>query len=169
MRRSTAVVVLSFAGFLKAQDLPPAPAETLTGQKVEFPSAARGASIVCVLAFSHEAGDKYHPWMDALARDGFNAWAVVNIEAAPALVRGMIRASLRKNTPQPQQSRTLVVTRDAKLWKQALKVGDDKLPVVALLDEAGRVLWTQEALYTPEVYEQDKPHIQAARRGGDEK
>ena len=43
MRRWTAVVVFSFATFLKAQDLPPAPAETLTGQNVEFPSVARGA------------------------------------------------------------------------------------------------------------------------------
>src|ERR1700733_287451 len=83
-----------------AESVPVTQAETLTGQKLEFPSALAGKPAVCVFGFSKEAGDRTKTWMTRLTQDGVSAWSVANLESAPALVRGMIRGSMRKGTPQ---------------------------------------------------------------------
>ena len=81
-----------------AEDLPVTPAETLSGQKLEFPSALAGKIAVCVFGFSKEAGVRTKTWMTRLSQDGINSWSIANLEKAPAMVRGMIRSSMRKGT-----------------------------------------------------------------------
>jgi len=54
------VLALLAAGWspAAAENLPVTQAETLTGQKLEFPLALAGKPAVCVFGFSREAGDK---------------------------------------------------------------------------------------------------------------
>jgi hypothetical protein len=150
-----------FAAFCRAADgnLPVTPAETLAGRKLEFPTALAGKPAVCVFGFSKEAGDRTKVWMTRLSQDGINAWSVAELEAAPALVRGMIRSSMRKGTPQPLLERSLILTKDAKAWKHAVAAKQDNLPVVVLLDGAGRVLWTYEGLFDDERYRELKTKL----------
>jgi hypothetical protein len=54
---------------------------------------------VCVFGFTKEAGDKTKVWMTKLNDDGLPVWSIAELESAPALVRGMIRGSMRKGTP----------------------------------------------------------------------
>lgn len=145
-----------------AENLPVTPAETLTGQRLEFPSALAGKPAVCVFGFSKEAGDRTKVWMTRLSQDGINAWSVANLEGAPGLVRGMIRSGMRKGTPQPLLERSLIMTKDEKAWKHALESKHDNLPVVVLLDATGRVLWTYEGLVGDEPYRELKTRLEAA-------
>jgi hypothetical protein len=92
---------LVVASCVAAENLPVTEAEALSGQKVEFPTALAGMPAICVFGFSKEAGDKTKVWMTKLNDQGVKAWSVANLEGAPALVRGMIRSSMRKGTPQP--------------------------------------------------------------------
>jgi hypothetical protein len=142
-----------------AESLPVTPAETLTGHKLSFPTALAGKPAVCVFGFSKEAGDRTKDWMARLSNDGVNAWSVADLEGAPALVRGMIRSSMRKGTPQALLEHSLVVTKDEKAWKNALGAKDDKLPVVAVLDAAGNVIWTYEGLLGDEAYSELKAKL----------
>jgi len=145
-----------------AENLPVTPAETLTGQKLEFPTALAGKPVVCVFGFSKEAGDRTKVWMMRLSQDGINAWSVANLESAPALVRGMIRSSMRKGTPQPLLERSLILTKEEKAWKRALGVKQNNLPVVVLLDAAGHPLWTHEGLFSEESLREVKTRFDAA-------
>jgi hypothetical protein len=145
-----------------AENLPVTQAETLTGQKLEFPTALAGKPAVCVFGFSREAGDRTKVWMTRLSQDGVNSWSVANLEAAPALVRGMIRGSMRKGTPQPLLERSLIMTKDEKAWKRAVEAKHDNLPVVVLLDATGRLLWTYEGLFGDEPYRELKARLEAA-------
>lgn len=158
------VVALLAAGWSSAaaQNLPVTPAETLAGQKLEFPSALAGKPAVCVFGFSKEAGDRTKVWMTRLSQDGINAWSVANLEGAPGLVRGMIRSGMRKGTPQPLLERSLIMTKHEKAWKHALESKHDNLPVVVLLDATGRVLWTYEGLVGDEPYRELKTRLEAA-------
>src|SRR6202140_3928570 len=106
--------------FPTAENLPMTQAETLAGQKLEFPAALAGKAAVCVFGFSKEAGDRTKVWMTRLSQDGINSWSIANLEGAPALVRGMIRSSMRKGTPPPLLERSLIMTKDEKAWKHAL-------------------------------------------------
>jgi len=145
-----------------AENLPVTPAETLAGQKLEFPTALAGKPAVCVFGFSKEAGDRTKVWMTRLSQDGINAWSVADLQGAPALVRGMIRSSMRKGTPPQLLERSLILTKDEKAWKHAVEVKHDNLPVVVLLDATGRVLWTYEGSFGDEPYRELKTRFEAA-------
>ncbi len=145
-----------------AESLPVTQAETLTGQKLEFPSALAGKPAVCVFGFSKEAGDRTKIWMTRLSQDGVNAWSVANLESAPALVRGMIRGSMRKGTPQPLLERSLILIKDEKAWKRAVGASQNNLPVVVVFDASGHPLWTYEGLFSEEPLHELKTRLDAA-------
>jgi hypothetical protein len=145
-----------------AENLPVTPAETLAGQKIEFPTAVVGKPSVCVFGFTKEAGDRTKVWMTRLSQDGINSWSIANLERAPALVRGMIRSSMRKGTPAPLLERSLILTKDENAWKQAVGAKQDNLPVVVLLDAKGSVLWTYEGLFGDEPYRELKSKLEVA-------
>jgi hypothetical protein len=161
----------SFLAFLAAgwslamaENLPMTPAETLAGQKLEFPAALTGKAAVCVFGFSKEAGDRTKVWMTRLSQDGINSWSIANLERAPAMVRGMIRGGMRKGTPPHLLERSLILTKDEKAWKQAVGAKQDNLPVVVLFDATGRILWTYEGLFAVEQYQELKTRLDAATR-----
>lgn len=155
------LMILAACSSVAAENLPVTQAETLAGQKLEFPTALAGKPAVCVFGFSKEAGDRTKAWMTRLSQDGLNAWSVADLEAAPALVRGMIRGSMRKSTPQPLLERSLILTKDEKAWKHAVGAKQDNLPVVVLLDGKGQILWTYEGLFGDESYRELKTRMEA--------
>jgi hypothetical protein len=165
----TALILLA-CGFAcladAAGNLPLTPAETLSGQKLEFPTAALGKPAIYVFGFSKAAGDKVKPWMTRLSQDGIDCWSIANLEGAPSLVRGMIRSSMRKGTPESLLARSLVMTKDAKAWKQALGVKQDNAPVAVLVDALGQVLWTYEGPFGEEPYHELKTRFEDAANPG---
>ena len=163
---SALLVVATFAalgGVASAASLPVTPAESLSGNKVDFPSALAGKSAVCVFGFSKEAGDRTKEWMTRLNQDGVNAWSIANLEKAPMFVRGMIRGSMRKGTPAGQFDHSLVMTKDAKAWEKAVGCKAESLPVVVVFDSAGRIVWTYEGRIEDQSYKELKQRLEAAR------
>jgi len=142
-----------------AENLPVTPAESLDNQKLQFPTALAGMPAVCVFGFTKEAGDRTKVWMTKLNDGGIPAWSIADLEAAPSLVRGMIRGSMRKGTPQPLLKRSLIMTKDDEAWRAALGVKQENLPVVVLLDAAGKVVWTHEGLYDDETAAEVKKRL----------
>jgi|HubBroStandDraft_4_1064222.scaffolds.fasta_scaffold214334_1 hypothetical protein len=161
------VFALLFVGWSSAgtENLPVTSAETLAGQKVEFPAALAGKPAVCVFGFSKEAGDRIKVWMNRLTQDGINAWSVANLEGAPVLVRGMIRSSMRKGTPQAQLAHSLVMTKDAKVWKLAVGAKQDNLPTVVVFDSTAQMQWKYEGLFGDEAYRELKTRLERAMQG----
>ena len=102
--------------------------------------------------------------MGRLSQDGIDAWSIANLEKAPAMVRGMIRGSMRKGTPAARLDHSLIMTKDEKLWRQALGVKEDNLPVVVLVDPSGQIVWTYEGVLSDEAYEQLKSRLASSRR-----
>ena len=145
-----------------AENLPVTPAESLDNQKLQFPTALAGMPAVCVFGFTKEAGDRTKLWMTKLNDSGIQAWSIADLEAAPSLVRGMIRSSMRKGTPQLLLKRSLIITKDDKAWRAALGVKQENLPVVVLLDAAGKALWTHEGLYDDETAAELKKRLAEA-------
>jgi hypothetical protein len=154
--------LLAACSFAAAQNLPVSPAETLSGDKIEFPTALSGKPAVCVFGFSKEGGDRTKVWMTRLHQESLNAWSVAELENAPAFVRGMIRGSMRKGTPDQFHSHSLILTKDAQAWKHALGARQDNLPVVVLLDAVGKILWTYEGVFADEPYRELKAKLESA-------
>ncbi len=155
-------IVFAFVALAAAAQLPVTPAESLSGQKLEFPTALAGKTAVCVFGFSKEAGDRSKVWMTRLTQDGINAWSIANLEKAPSMIRGMIRGSMRKATPASQLEHSLILTKDAKAWEHALGSKQENLPVVALFDGAGQLLWTYEGPFADQPYQELKARLATA-------
>jgi hypothetical protein len=127
------------------QALPNTAGETLSGKSIVLADAVRGHAAVLVVGFSKEAGDGSGGWAKALhadrALDGIAVYQVAIIERAPGLVRGMIKAGMRKGIAPADQDSFVVLVQDEKLWRSYFNVTAEKDPYVALLDAAGQNRW----------------------------
>ena len=127
------------------QQMPATAGETLTGSRIVLAEALKGHSTVLVAAFSRQAGDGCETWWKALHADptmtGVLVYQAAMLEKAPGFVRGLIRSGMRKGLSPAQQESFVVLTQDEKLWRNYLRVDDDRDPYVLLLDPAGRILW----------------------------
>jgi hypothetical protein len=143
-------------------NLPVTSAETLSGHKLEFPTALAGKTAVCVFGFSRGAGERTKAWMTRLNQDGVNSWSIANLEKAPSLVRGMIRSSMRKGTPESLQERSLILTTDEVAWERAIGATHENLPAVVILDRVGHVAWMYEGVFSDRAYAELKGRLEGA-------
>lgn len=152
-----------FAYTLGASPLPGVEGESLTGRKVLLPDAFQGEAAVVVWSFTREAGEQAEKWVAPLARDRVNVYSAAVIEAAPRLIRPMIRAGMRRTSPKPLHDRFLCITRGEKSLRQALEVRNDKLPYVTLLSANGVVVWRHSGPYSEAAAAELTRRLQEAR------
>jgi len=150
---------LCMAQSVVAQNLPVTPAETLDGKKLVFPTALRGSLATCVFGFGQGSSDKVGVWLEALSGDNVNAWSVVNLETVASVARGPIRVSMRVGTPPALRGRSLIIAKDYKEWKKILEIHEDNLPVVALFDGAGKIVWKRRGTFSASIADELKAHI----------
>ena len=145
--------------------------QTLDGKTIVLPDAAAGKVTLLVLGASKKGGDRTGPWKDHFAADfGANANATYYVAAllqkVPGLVRGMIRSGMRGGTPEAARSHVLTSASDEDAWTKYVKMTDDSLPAVLLLDTSGRVLWSYNGTFDPGRYADLKSASVAALQRG---
>ncbi|MGQ9918812.1 MAG: hypothetical protein ACUVS7_15495 [Bryobacteraceae bacterium] len=128
--------------------LPAVEGETLTGRKTLLPDALRGQVSVVVWSFTRDAGGQVEKWMAPLVREQINVYSAAVIEAAPRLIRPMIRSAIRRASAKSLHGRSMCITRGERALREALEVRNDKLPIVTVLDSEGRILWRHAGPYT---------------------
>ena len=145
----------------RGQELPSASAETLDGKHIDFPGALRGSISVVVFGFGRDSSNKSTVWLENLTGEGINAWALVNIESSAAPARMVIRKTMRKGTPATLLGRSLVISKDAKAWKQLLEVSKESLPVVVLFDAEGHIAWKRQGTFSGTIGDELKAQMVA--------
>lgn len=158
-----ALLVCLLALPLCANPLPRAEGESLTGRKTLLPDALRGQVSVIVWSFSREAGEQVEKWVAPLVRDKVNVYSAAVIEAAPRLIRPMIRAGMRRASPKPFHERFLCITRGEKSLRRALEVSNDELPYVTLLSAEGEILWRHAGSYSDAAASELRRRLEQAR------
>lgn len=139
--------------------LPGDKAETLNGRKVDFPGVMGGAIATCIFGFGKDSGDRVAVWLESLSSDNINAWSIVNLESAPAVTRGALRLSMRKGTPKQLLDRSLVIAKNSKEWKRVLEVQNESLPVVALFNKGGEIVWKRQGTFSASISDELKAQI----------
>ncbi len=128
-----------------AQSLPATQAETLSGKPIVLAQAVRGHAAVLIASFSKDAGPDCDAWARAARADvalaGIAVYQAAMLQRAPALVRLMIKSSLRKQVPAAQQDHFLVFSQDDALWRSYFAVTTDKEPYAVLIDADGKIRW----------------------------
>lgn len=146
--------------------MPDVSGQSLSGSPVHLSIAVSRKTAVVVFSFSKAGGKDMQLWNKNLLRDsGSNGSValstVIMLESAPRLLRGVIVSKLKKDTPPPLQSGTIVSYQDEQLWKQRLGVADDSRAYVLLLDHDGRVRWINSAAFSDTQYAELRTKIQA--------
>jgi hypothetical protein len=144
---------------LPGQQLPNDKAETINGKTLDFPAVMRGAIATCVFGFGKDSSDRVGVWLESLTSDDINAWSVVNLESMPSVARGPLRVAMRKGTPKQLLERSLVISKDSVEWKRILGVQRESLPVVALFDKAGTIVWKRQGTFSSSIADELKAKI----------
>ena len=128
--------------------------DTLAGAKLKLPSAASGQVSLFVMSFSKDASAASKAWAERFARDGGHVYIAAILEAAPRLVRGLIRSGMRGDIPKELHERTLLLYNGEAEWKQrtGFQPGTAAQPYLILLDRQGRVRWQQHCAFDAQAY-----------------
>ncbi len=157
----TAFALVACCLCASAQAIPNEKAESLAGKKLGFPSVLFGSVATCVFGFGQNSGDKVAVWLESLSSDHINAWSIVNLETVPSVARGALRVSMRIGMPKDLLDRSLVIAKDAKEWKQILEVEKESLPVVALFNKEGNIVWKRQGTFSSSITDELKAKIAA--------
>ncbi|MGA2535105.1 MAG: hypothetical protein ABSF53_03750 [Terracidiphilus sp.] len=129
----------------KAQTMPATEGETLSGHRMVLAQAVQGHASIVIGSFSKDAGSACEEWSKAIQADpalaAVTVYQAANLERAPGFVRGMVKSSMRKQTPVSIQDRFIVFTQDDAQWRSYFGVTTDKDPYVVLMDASGQVRW----------------------------
>jgi hypothetical protein len=125
--------------------MPMTSGETVSGKRIVLAEVLRGRTSVLVMSFSREAGNRSNAWFRPDRADaalaGVTVYQAAMLQAAPGLVRGVIKNSMRKGLTASEQDHTVILLQDEKLWRSYFGVTADKDPYVVLIDAAGQVRW----------------------------
>jgi hypothetical protein len=148
LRLLVAGVVLASAVLLAAQNPPPLPAttgQTLAASSLVLAQAVRGHRAILVASFSRDSNQASSEWMRALHSDAAfsqsTCYQIVMLQKAPGFVRGIIHAAMRRQTPEPWQPYTVILTADESAWRAWFGVKDDSQPWIVALSANGRIVW----------------------------
>lgn len=145
---------------LPGQALPKDKAESINGKSFDFPAMMRGSVAACIFGFGNNSADRVGVWLENLWSDGVNAWSVVNLETIPSgVARTALRVAMRKGTPKNLYERSLVISKDATEWKRILGSQRESLPVVALFDKSGALVWKREGTFSSSIADELKAKI----------
>ncbi len=128
-----------------SQTLPVTAGETLSAHRIVLAEAVRNQPAVIIAGFSKDAGPACGDWARAVRADAsltrVAVYQMAMLEAAPSLLRGIIKSSMRKGLSASEQDRFVVFTQDETLWRSYFGVSRDKDPWIVLIDSSGHILW----------------------------
>jgi hypothetical protein len=141
--------------------------QTLNGKAITLPEAAVGSVTLLLLGTSKKSGEQTGPWKDHFVADfgshpHVTYFVAAMLQSAPPIVRGMIRAGMRKKTPASALAHVLTSSSDEDAWKKYLDRKNDNLPAVLLLDRSGHLRWSFNGVFDADHYLALKMAVAAA-------
>lgn len=133
--------------------LPTVASYALDKSKVTLPNDLSGTENVLILYFEPDQNSAALAWQYGIEsmraqHANFPIYLLPVYGRENFLARWWIDASIRSNAPATQDRRlTVPLFVDKKNFLSALKIGNEKQPVVLLTDKAGRVQWKQQGEY----------------------
>lgn len=138
--------------------MPHTEAETLSGKKLVLPDAVQGRPTIVVVGFTKRAQSQSTAWSTQLAKDYANEprlqrFGLAVLDDVPGLIRGIVISGIRRGVPKEQHDAFVILTHDAKPWRDLAGITNADDAYVILFDETAHVVaQTQgpvEAAYAP--------------------
>jgi hypothetical protein len=148
-RKASVVLVflgLPFFCFAQTKPIPVIDAKTLNGETVNLPETASGKPLVLVFGFGRSSKSEGETWGKELVsmylgRNNFDFYQVAILDGAPRFTHGLITRAIRAAVPTAYYSHMLLLTENAKAWRNVLDVTDDESTYVVLCSPTGEIQW----------------------------
>jgi|GEM_PF-1035007 len=147
---------------------PPLSAETLEKRPVSLPGDFAGERNLLFIAFLHKQQAMVDSWTahapEFAARDaGLRTYEIPTIKKMNAMTRWFITSGMRRGIPEAEtRERTITLFIDKAPFKRALKIDDESVIHVVVVDRAGEVLWRASGAYDDAKGESLKAFLSAA-------
>jgi hypothetical protein len=152
--QATAVAVTLVLGAA----LPHTEAETLSGKKLVLPDAVLGHPTIVVIGFTKRSQSQTTAWSTQLTKDyaaepRLQRYSIAVLDDVPGLIRGLVISGIRKGVPKEQQDNFMILTHDAKPWRDLAGITNADDAYVILFDNTAHVVaqtqGTVEKAYAP--------------------
>jgi hypothetical protein len=125
--------------------LPHTEAETLSGKKIVLPDALNNHPTIVVMGFTKRSQSQTSAWSTQLTKDYANEprlqrYSIAVLDDVPNFIRGMVIGSIRRNVPKDQQDTFIVLTHDAKPWRDLAAITNADDAYVILFDDTAHVV-----------------------------
>ena len=125
--------------------LPHTEADTLSGKKIVLPDALNGHPAIVVIGFSKRSQSQTAAWSTQLAKDygtepRLQRYSIAVLDEVPGLIRGIVISGIRRSVPKEQQDTFVIITRDAKPWRDLAGITNADDAYVILFDQTAHVV-----------------------------
>ena len=146
--------------------LPHTEAETLTGKKIVLPDALTGRPSIVIVGFTKRSRSQTSAWATQLTKDygtetRLQRYSIAVLDDVPAFIRGMVISGIRRGVPENQQDTFLILTHDAKPWRDLAGISNADDAYVILFDNTAHVV-AQTHGPVENAYAPLQPEIQGA-------
>ncbi len=128
------------------QTIPAIQAKALDGSQVSLPAAGDARPLLLMIGFSHQSSKEFDAWDKHLLPSYLSSpavafYQVVELQAAPSLVRPMILHSMRGQIHGAESSRYVPIFSEEQKWKSAAGYSAPDDAYLMLCDPSGRIAW----------------------------
>gem|GEM_PF-569524 len=139
--RATALAVSIVLGAA----MPHTEAETLSGKKIVLPDVLNGRPAIVVVGFTKRSQSQTTAWITQLNKDyaaepRLQRYSIAILDNVPGFIRGMVTSSIRRSVPKEQQDTFIVITHDAKPWRDLAEITNADDAYVILFDNTAHVV-----------------------------
>jgi hypothetical protein len=125
--------------------LPHTEAETLSGKKLVLPDAVQGHPTIVVIGFTKRSQSQTTAWSTQLIKDyaaepRLQRYSIAVLDDVPGLIRGLVISGIRKSVPKEQQDNFVILTHDAKPWRDLAGITNADDAYVILFDTTAHVI-----------------------------
>jgi hypothetical protein len=133
------------ASIVLGAPLPHTEAEALSGKKIVLPDAVTGHPTIVVVGFTKRSQSQTTAWSTQLTKDygtepRLQRYSIAVLDDVPGLIRGIVISGIRRGVPKDQQDNFIVLTHDAKAWRDIAGISSPDDAYVILFDDTAHVV-----------------------------
>lgn len=113
--------------------------KNLRNEALVLPEDLAGKPAVIAFGFSRTAGSVIRSWIEQL-NDDPKLFQVPVLEGVPSLFRSITEMIISKDTKPKRHSEVILLYKNEKEWRARLKVEDDELAYLLVVDSDGKVI-----------------------------
>lgn len=154
-----------FSPAVAQTDMPRIEGQSLAGNKVLLPEAARGKDAVLIFGFTHASKNPSSEWAKKI-REDFGAtplqlYQVPVLEDVPHLIRGMVISGMKRGVPENQRDHFVIVVQSENQLKNFVGYKEPGDAYLVVLDPGGRVVEQLHGFPTPDAYSRLKAELES--------